>query len=44
MTADELAAAVGTAAAHELDSALNRIKPCLGQAYQTSDSGSIQVQ
>jgi hypothetical protein len=31
MTADELAAAVGTAAAHELESALNRIKHCLGQ-------------
>lgn len=31
MTADELAAAVGTAAAHELDSALERIKHCLGQ-------------
>jgi hypothetical protein len=31
MTADELAAAVGTAAAHELTSALNRIKHCLGQ-------------
>jgi hypothetical protein len=31
MTADELAAVVGTAAAHELDSALNRIKHCLGQ-------------
>jgi Protein of unknown function (DUF1572) len=31
MTADELAAAVGTAAAHELDSALSRIKHCLGQ-------------
>lgn len=31
MTADELAAAVGTAAAHELDSALVRIKHCLGQ-------------
>jgi hypothetical protein len=31
MTADELAAAVGAAAAHELDSALNRIKHCLGQ-------------
>jgi hypothetical protein len=31
MTADELAAAVGNAAAHELDSALNRIKHCLGQ-------------
>jgi hypothetical protein len=26
MTADELAAAVGTAAAHELNSALDRIK------------------
>lgn len=31
MTADELAAAVGTAAAHELESALERIKHCLGQ-------------
>jgi hypothetical protein len=31
MTADELAAAVGTAAAHELESALDRIKHCLGQ-------------
>ena len=31
MTADELAAVVGTAAAHELDSALLRIKHCLGQ-------------
>ena len=31
MTADELAAAVGSAAAHELDSALKRIKHCLGQ-------------
>jgi hypothetical protein len=31
MTADELAAAVGAAAAHELDSALGRIKHCLGQ-------------
>ena len=31
MTTDELAAAVGTAAAHELDSALNRIQHCLGQ-------------
>ena len=31
MTADELAAIVGTAAAHELESALNRIKHCLGQ-------------
>jgi hypothetical protein len=32
MTADELAAAVGTAAAaHELKSALNRIQHCLGQ-------------
>src|SRR5215510_2596413 len=31
MTADELASVVGTAAAHELDSALNRIKHCLGQ-------------
>ena len=31
MTADELAAAVGAAAAHELDSALDRIKHCLGQ-------------
>ena len=29
MTADELAAAVGSAAAHELDSALNRIQHCL---------------
>ncbi len=31
MTADELAAAIGAAAAHELDSALGRIKHCLGQ-------------
>lgn len=31
MTADELAAAVGTAAAHELDSAQKRIQHCLGQ-------------
>ena len=31
MTADELAAVVGTAAAHELDCALMRIKHCLGQ-------------
>lgn len=31
MTADELAAAVGAAAAHELDSALGRIKHCMGQ-------------
>ena len=31
MTADELATAVGTAAAHEMTSALNRIKHCLGQ-------------
>ncbi|OWK45519.1 DinB family protein [Fimbriiglobus ruber] len=31
MTADELAAAVGAAAAHELDRALDRIKHCLGQ-------------
>jgi hypothetical protein len=31
MTADELATAVGTAAAHELDSALDRIKHCLVQ-------------
>jgi Protein of unknown function (DUF1572) len=31
MTADELAAVVGSAAAHELDAALNRIKHCLGQ-------------
>jgi hypothetical protein len=31
MTADELAAAVGAAAAHELTSALHRIKHCLGQ-------------
>src|SRR5262245_21070641 len=31
MTADELAAAVGAAAAHELESALSRIKHCLGQ-------------
>ncbi|HEY7426403.1 MAG TPA: DUF1572 family protein [Gemmataceae bacterium] len=31
MTADELAVVVGTAAAHELESALNRIKHCLGQ-------------
>jgi hypothetical protein len=31
MTGDELAAAVGAAAAHELESALDRIKHCLGQ-------------
>jgi uncharacterized protein DUF1572 len=31
MTADELAAVVGTAAAHELESALMRIRHCLGQ-------------
>jgi hypothetical protein len=31
MTADDLAAAVGAAAAHELDSALKRINHCLGQ-------------
>ncbi len=31
MTADELAVVVGTAAAQELDSALNRIKHCLSQ-------------
>jgi uncharacterized damage-inducible protein DinB len=31
MTADELAAAIGAAAANELDSALMRIKHCLGQ-------------
>jgi hypothetical protein len=31
MTTDELAAAVSAAAAHELDSALDRIKHCLGQ-------------
>jgi hypothetical protein len=31
MTADELAAVVGTAAAHELESALNRINHCLLQ-------------
>jgi hypothetical protein len=31
MTADDLAAAVGAAAAHELDSALDRIKHCLSQ-------------
>jgi hypothetical protein len=31
MTADELAAVVGTTAAHELESALLRIKHCLGQ-------------
>jgi hypothetical protein len=31
MTADELAAAVGAAAAHELASALERIKHCLSQ-------------
>jgi len=31
MTADELAAAVGAAAAHELDNALDRIKHCLDQ-------------
>jgi hypothetical protein len=31
MTADELAAAVDAAAAHELESALDRIKHCLGQ-------------
>ncbi|SRR5579883_80786 len=31
MTADELAAMVGTAATHELDTALERIKHCLDQ-------------
>jgi hypothetical protein len=31
MTADDLAAVVGAAAAHELDSALDRTKHCLGQ-------------
>ncbi len=31
MTADELAAAVGAAAAHELESALERIQHCLAQ-------------
>ncbi|HTU22980.1 MAG TPA: hypothetical protein VMG10_33390 [Gemmataceae bacterium] len=31
MTADEMAAAVGAAAAHELDSPLERIKHCLDQ-------------
>ena len=31
ITADEMAAAVGAAAAYELDSALSRIKHCLGQ-------------
>jgi hypothetical protein len=31
MTADELAAALGTAAAQELESALTRIEHCLGQ-------------
>jgi Protein of unknown function (DUF1572) len=31
MTADELAAVVGAAAAHELENALMRIKHCLGQ-------------
>jgi hypothetical protein len=31
MTADELATIVGKATAHELESALNRIKHCLGQ-------------
>jgi hypothetical protein len=31
MTADDLAAAVGAAAAHEMASALKRIKHCLGQ-------------
>lgn len=31
MTGDKLAAAVGVAAAHELESALERIKHCLGQ-------------
>lgn len=31
MTADELAAVVGAAAAQEMDSALERIKHCLGQ-------------
>lgn len=31
MTADDLAVAVGTAAAHELESALSRIKHCLAQ-------------
>ena len=31
MTDDELATAIGTAAGHELESALSRIKHCLGQ-------------
>ena len=31
MTADELAAVVGAAAAHELESALNRVRHCLAQ-------------
>jgi uncharacterized protein DUF1572 len=31
MTADELARAIGAGAAHELDSALSRIKHCVGQ-------------
>ena len=44
MTADELAAAVGLAAAHELDSALERIRHCLDQltdeqVWQRSQSG-----
>lgn len=44
MTADELAAAVGAAAAHELESALERIKHCLdrltdGQVWHRSQPG-----
>ena len=35
MTADELAAAVGAAAAHELDSARHRIAHCLRQLNET---------
>ena len=35
MTADELAAAIGAAAAHELDSARNRIAHCLRQLNET---------
>lgn len=44
MTADELAAAVGAAASHELGSALERIKHCLvqlndGQVWRRSQPG-----
>ena len=35
MTADELARTVGAAAAHELDSAVGRIKHCVGQLTDT---------